>query len=321
MSRQLACATFAVGLFVGGLASAAAATSTFSAPTDYFAEAIAQTSGLGIPSDWDFISPVPGVTTGQIAGPIAAITNPVTAIYTGPGGSNCAGCALISAGNASASADRSNGTLHAAGGPTDMPAGVGFVGVGDAEFGDTLHFVNHDAGPTTTTTISFSVSLDGVLGDFLPGYCCTNSGNSRVSLLFAVGDPSGVNGTGYPIEFNPTVDNIISTGSDQFSLYGEPGTVDETFNSQFSFIGPSADAGIYMFLEAGGQYQYSNFGQTASFSFDSLPAGVSFTSASGNFLTSSAVPEPSTWALMVLGFAGLGLVRYWRAKRDRTALA
>jgi probable HAF family extracellular repeat protein len=30
----------------------------------------------------------------------------------------------------------------------------------------------------------------------------------------------------------------------------------------------------------------------------------------------SSVPEPSTWAIMLLGFAGLGLAGYRRAKRD-----
>ncbi|WP_368732308.1 PEPxxWA-CTERM sorting domain-containing protein [Streptococcus pyogenes] len=28
----------------------------------------------------------------------------------------------------------------------------------------------------------------------------------------------------------------------------------------------------------------------------------------------SAVPEPSTWAMMLLGFAGLGLMAYRRSK-------
>jgi hypothetical protein len=35
----------------------------------------------------------------------------------------------------------------------------------------------------------------------------------------------------------------------------------------------------------------------------------------------SAVPEPSTWAMMVLGFAGLGLVGYRRARKGTTACA
>ena len=74
---------------------------------------------------------------------------------------------------------------------------------------------------------------------------------------------------------------------------------------------------IFMLLTAGGQYGYADFGNTASFTFDPLPAGVSYTSASGDFLT--AVPEPSTWAMMILGFAGIGFLTYRR--RNQAAVA
>jgi hypothetical protein len=47
------------------------------------------------------------------------------------------------------------------------------------------------------------------------------------------------------------------------------------------------------------------------------PSGlnVEFTSAS------SGVPEPSTWAMMVLGFAGLGFAGYRKAKTGPAAFA
>ncbi|MHB8416122.1 MAG: PEP-CTERM sorting domain-containing protein [Acidiferrobacteraceae bacterium] len=49
-----------------------------------------------------------------------------------------------------------------------------------------------------------------------------------------------------------------------------------------------------------------------------LPTGVTYTSASGEFLTSpSPVPEPATWVTMACGFALLGL----RASRGRNARA
>ena len=38
-------------------------------------------------------------------------------------------------------------------------------------------------------------------------------------------------------------------------------------------------------------------------------------------LSGSAVPEPSTWAMMLLGFAGLGFAGHRRARRSRAALA
>ena len=58
---------------------------------------------------------------------------------------------------------------------------------------------------------------------------------------------------------------------------------------------------------------------TASLSFAPLPNGLSFTSDSGVFLAglSSGVPEPSTWAMMVIGFAGLGFAGCRRRKAVR----
>ena len=40
---------------------------------------------------------------------------------------------------------------------------------------------------------------------------------------------------------------------------------------------------------------------------------------SGDF--SATVPEPSTWAMMLLGFAGLGYAAYRKTKNERTAFA
>ena len=39
----------------------------------------------------------------------------------------------------------------------------------------------------------------------------------------------------------------------------------------------------------------------------------------GIFVIGGAVPEPSTWAMMLLGFAGLGFAGYRRARELRAA--
>lgn len=60
-----------------------------------------------------------------------------------------------------------------------------------------------------------------------------------------------------------------------------------------------------------------DFGHTQKFDFGSLPTGVSYSSASGVFLTTSAaVPEPSSWALML---GGIGLVGGTLRARRRIA--
>ena len=68
----------------------------------------------------------------------------------------------------------------------------------------------------------------------------------------------------------------------------------------------------------GGIVDYSN---TAAFSFV-VPSGVSFTSQSGVFLTGAAVPEPASWALMIIGFGLTGGVarRRKRGSGDLTDL-
>jgi len=40
-----------------------------------------------------------------------------------------------------------------------------------------------------------------------------------------------------------------------------------------------------------------------------------------NFNVGTAVPEPSTWAMMSLGFAGLGFAGYRKAKTGRATHA
>jgi hypothetical protein len=48
-------------------------------------------------------------------------------------------------------------------------------------------------------------------------------------------------------------------------------------------------------------------------------AGSADSSILGNAFSVMAVPEPSTWAMMLVGFAGLGLAGYRRAREVRAA--
>ena len=52
----------------------------------------------------------------------------------------------------------------------------------------------------------------------------------------------------------------------------------------------------------------------------SVPAGYSLEFSPGVGNLASTVPEPPTWAMMLLGFAGLGFAGY-RASRARAALS
>lgn len=92
---------------------------------------------------------------------------------------------------------------------------------------------------------------------------------------------------------------------------GESGLIAATL---FIPIGLSS-INIDAFLEADCRLgAICDFAHTASFGFGALPAGLSWTSESGVFLTASdpppgTAPEPTTLALLAFGIVGLGVTR------------
>jgi len=81
---------------------------------------------------------------------------------------------------------------------------------------------------------------------------------------------------------------------------------------------------VNMLLNVGMYHEGSaDFGNTAFLNFD-LPDGVAFASSSGVFLSNpisrGAIPEPSAWALMILGFSAAGVtLRRAKSRRARPA--
>jgi hypothetical protein len=73
-----------------------------------------------------------------------------------------------------------------------------------------------------------------------------------------------------------------------------------------SLIGPNS---IEFFAPSPSAYLTTGQNYFVNVYFDT-PAPTSF---SGSFIT-AAVPEPSTWAMMILGFAGIGAMAYRRRK-------
>jgi uncharacterized membrane protein len=71
--------------------------------------------------------------------------------------------------------------------------------------------------------------------------------------------------------------------------------------------GSVIDLGALPGLTASVAYNINNAGQVVGNSYIAVPA-------------SPSVPEPSTWAMMLLGFAGLGYAGYRRARAGRAAL-
>ncbi len=183
-------------------------------------------------------------------------------------------------------ADRATGQLEATAGATFMnlswPVLEGFPATAEAQFGDTLFFTAQGASPTTLTTIGFTVHINGTLA-FIPGL---GSGSGAPEANFAI--YFGEQILRYTDGFNPTGFNDVAGGTTQGVSYVPPTTQDVFVNQDIagtiSFEGPAASFPILMLLTAGGQYGYASFGDTATFSFDPLPTGVSYTSASRDFL-------------------------------------
>src|SRR5271168_2755987 len=109
---------------------------------------------------------------------------------------------------------------------------------------------------------------------------------------------------GSPNDNNPAATNIVSfyTGANGTgSLIGQ--VLASDLYSNFSDINNTQDPGFLV-----------------SFMTPEKFGSVVFTTGSSDF-EFAAVPEPSTWAMLGIGFAGLALSGYKRSRRDRLAPA
>ena len=110
--------------------------------------------------------------------------------------------------------------------------------------------------------------------------------------------------------FNPAVMGLFNGGVISES-YSRGTVVSQDYTGSFQFVGPLAIIPVSMMLSVGDQYGYTDFSNTAAFSFDTLPAGVSYTTASGDFFASeaAAVPEPTSLLLLGTGLLALVVIR------------
>ena len=131
--------------------------------------------------------------------------------------------------------------------------------------------------PVTFTVASGQHDIFSLTDAFVPGdvYSVTVGGVTTISTF-----------TSYP-------------GTFPLGLGASPSTYDAAWaDNTFSHLQLGFGAG---------DYSLSILGDGAG----GFPAGFAFRLDSGT-LSVSAVPEPSTWAMMVLGFAGVGFMAYRR---------
>jgi hypothetical protein len=196
-----------------------------------------------------------------------------------------------------ASANLATGTVRAqAAGDSTIVNGPFGVGVGSAEIFDVLTFTIAGAGPTTVTDITVDYNLDGTIsfGSFAQH-------NATDALFFG----SALT------EFSS--DTAQTWASANF-ISSSP--TDGVFQGVYALVGSSVtldvDLKLNLGCEDGCSEDFSNTSQIGLV----LPSNVSFTSNSGVFLTQSgSVPEPSSWAMMLLGGLGVGAGIVRRGRR------
>lgn len=188
----------------------------------------------------------------------------------------------------------------------------GYEGKVKAGFGDQLQFHVEGADANTLTPIGVTLHFEGDI---------YGTANSNYQFKIEEGPDSP-----YWASVNfAAAKNLQNVGSMSVSAYGAwtntpahtqatfpgsegtTGSFSTTYTYTYYFNLRGADPLMNLRLTADAFASYGSvaaFNNTGSISFI-LPETVTFTSDSGTFL-SAAVPEPSSWALMIAGFGAIG---------------
>ena len=193
----------------------------------------------------------------------------------------------------------------------NMPNGDGQLNEGEFNYWDATY---NGSGATTTDSAPLSDGL-GVLTD---GFASPDPWNS-VSNLSGTGPYVGWQwrNNGDPtIAFNfagPVRVNTISLAVDNTQIGGVFAPVALTIDGTTYTPTVTAISATSEWLTVTGLLLA---GSTLTVTPDHDPHGASmWMFVSEAQFTGGAVPEPSTWAMMLLGFAGLGFIGYRRARR------
>jgi PEP-CTERM motif-containing protein len=180
-------------------------------------------------------------------------------------------------------------------------------------------FFNDDANKDVST---FTGTVGGEHSG--PAVTVTTTGNVDTGAGFSNITPVK-GGTLTSLTFTPASDTLFT----DFSFRGELNPVGDTSTLDVTWTDSSGTSGTLAFTGlAGPNADFARLGivstdETLKSVVVSTTSGESFkefkqVQFSGAGLVPS-IPEPSTWAMMMVGFAGLGYVGFRRSKKDRLA--
>lgn len=236
------------------------------------------------------------VVTDDLVQSSGSVTADATSVSTYTYGYGCVGASWITCYGdgyaiAQASGDLSTGKMRARSsitGPIDNAIANTVVAMSDV-----VTFSNID--PAASYWVPFEFGVEGLFTTGSPGQARSGLSIGTPSLggIFGFTNIFGPGAYSEDIIYiNNAWANFTSDGAGHISGAFLVDQLHSTFNINMS---------LTTIINA-------DFSHTGTFAFPNLPAGVSFTSESGAFLTRAAagVPEPATWSLMILGFGLIG---------------
>lgn len=251
-----------------------------------------------------------------------------TTSYSDGGWTNTASATSNTGGVAVATGDLRDGTLHAY-----VSNGTNYFHGGSANtrISDLFTFNNTSGGDVVLRMgYTFDGRFTGTFDNYTDGQIGLGFGDPATyygRVLFA---NSGDYANGYAAS---SFDAVAGTLTQEFRYGHEDdyaftggydaatGYVQGGFTTSLLIPQGLSDFGFVMTLslDCRGTGATCDFGHTGRFDFEGLPAGLSYTSQSGVFgvLPAGGVPEPATWALMILGFGATGAAM----RRRRTGAA
>ena len=184
---------------------------------------------------------------------------------------------------------------------------------------DQVEFTVAGATASTVTDVSVTFTIDGAIA------AATGSGLS-LRAIDGFGDASidVALGTDYASPPNFGVGHFWENGWVSYTV-DDADPTDITFTDVYQLVGATPSVGVTLDLggSAGGGYwdgASADYLNTNAIRLG-LPSGVTYTSDSGVFLSNPAAPEPSTWAMLLLGFAGVGFAGLRASRKSGTASA